>query len=284
VTPPVADPNTGTIVTNIHPTAIVSPLAEIHSSVKVGPFCIIEENCVIGEDCEVRAHSVIKSGSVLGARNRVFEGAVIGGEPQHLQGGEAGTLLIGDDNTIREQVTIHRGLKPGQVTQIGDHNFIMIATHIAHDCIIGNHTILANNVLLAGHIEIHDRAFLSGAVAVHQFVRIGAYTMVGGQAHIKKDVPPYVTVDGNSSLIVGLNKIGLQRNGFDNDEISTLKKAYRLVYRSGMQWKKAVEALATEFPTAPANLFSEFFAGGHRGFLQERRQPSSATIPLRKVG
>ena len=162
---------------------------------------------------------VVKHGTVLGPGNLVFEGAVLGGLPQHVNIPEnPGRLTIGAGNTIRENVTFHRALQEDGETVIGDNNLFMVNTHIAHDCRIGNHTIFTNNSMLAGHVTIGDRAYLSGAAAAHQFCRIGAYAMVGGQAHINKDVPPFVTLDGLSSHVVGLNSIGLRRAGFTSQQ------------------------------------------------------------------
>ncbi len=272
-----------TTVNSIHPSAVVSPHAHLGRDVHIGPFCLVEEGVTIGDGCRLASHVVIRRGTRLGADNVIHEGAVLGGRPQHLRAGkEVGELHIGDGNSIREFATIHLGLTPGEVTRIGDGNLIMVSVHIAHDCEVGNHTIIANNVMLAGHIHIGDRAYLSGAVAIHQFCRVGAYAMVGGQAHIKHDVPPYVTVDGKSSLVVGLNVIGLRRNGFGAEQIRELKEAYRVIYRGGHQWSELLGVLRARFASGPAAEFSAFLAGGTRGFLQERRTPRVA--PLRLAG
>lgn len=226
----------------------------------------------IGDDCQLAHRVVVKRGTLLGAENVIHEGAVIGGVPQHLRAGSnLGELHIGDRNTIRENVTIHRSVVPGEATRVGSGNLIMVNAHIAHDCQIGNQTIIANNVMLAGHITVRDYAYLSGAVGVHQFCRIGQYAIVGGQAHIKQDVPPYVTVDGRSSLIVGLNLIGLHRHAFSPDDIAQLKAAYRLIYRSGLNWTQMLQALERQFVHGPAAEFHAFLSGGQRGFIQERR-------------
>ena len=200
---------------------------------------------------------------------------------QHINMPEnPGRLVIGSGNTIRENATIHRAMEPENVTRIGHNNLVMGNVHIAHDCQVGNHAIFTNNVMLAGHVTVEDRAFLSGAVGVHQFCRIGTLTMVGGQAHLTKDVPPYVTVDGLSSLVVGLNTIGLRRAGFDPESIGQLKAAYRVIYRSGLSWNAILERLRAEFPTGPAALFYEFCSATKRGIVQERRLPPGATIKL----
>ena len=226
---------------------------------------------------------VVKSDTTLGERNHVFEGAVLGGLPQHLQLPEQpGGLVIGDDNIIRENATIHRSLEKDGTTRVGDKCLLMVGTHVAHDCTVGGGVILTNNVLLAGHVEVAERAYLGGASAVHQFCRIGRLAMIGGMARVKKDVPPFVLVDDATSLIVGLNKIGLRRAGFASEEIQQLKDAYRLIYRRGLTWKEILAALASEFPDGHAAEFHEFFCGGTRGFVPERRTPPSATLRLHR--
>ena len=184
----------------IHPSALVSPRAQIDADVRIGPLCIVEDDVTIGAGCILEASVVVKSGVVLGRNNHVFEGAVIGGPPQHVHmPARPGRVIIGSGNVIRENVTIHRALQPERATLVGDNNLLMCNAHIAHDCQVGNNTIIVNNVMLAGHVIVEDRAYVSGAVAVHQFCRIGTLAMVGGQAHINKDVPPFVTVDPQRS-------------------------------------------------------------------------------------
>lgn len=267
-------------MTQIHSTAVVSPDARIGANVSIGPFCVVEENVVIGDGCEIHARASIKSGVKMGSENTIYEGAIVGGKPQHRSIATAGKVVIGDRNTIRENATIHRALAEDEATTIGDDNLIMINSHIAHDCIIGNGTIIANNVLLAGHITVGDKAYLSGAAAFHQFVRVGAYAMVGGQAHVTRDIPPYLLIDGATTQVVGLNRVGLKRNGFTSEQIADLKAAYRLIYRSGYRWNEVLEALQSHFPTGPAAAFYEFMKTGNRGFVQERRTPKHATLKL----
>jgi len=267
---------------SIHPSAVVSPAANIGPDVDIGPFCVVEPNTVIGRGCRLESRVVVKSGTTLGTDNHIFEGAVLGGLPQHVHMPEnPGPVRIGSGNTIRENVTVHRALKADGVTRIGDHNLLMINAHVAHDCCLGNHTILTNNVMLAGHVTVEDRAYLSGAAAIHQFGRIGTLTMVGGQAHLVKDVPPYVTVDGLSSLVVGLNQIGLRRAGFGLTEIRQLKAAYRVIYRSGLPWDAILERLKAEFSLGPAAAFYEFLSTTSRGITPERRLPPGATLKIR---
>jgi UDP-N-acetylglucosamine acyltransferase len=261
--------------------AAVSPEATISPNVRIGPFSVVEADVAIGPGCILEAHVVVKAGTRLGPDNHVFEGAVLGGFPQHVHVPDCpGKVVIGSGNTIRENVTVHRALEADRVTVIGDDNLFMVNAHVAHDCHLGNHTIITNNVMLAGHVTVEDRAYLSGAAAVHQFCRVGTLAMLGGQAHLVKDVPPFVTVDGLSSLVVGLNQIGLRRAGFERDEIRQLKAAYRVIYRSGLTWAEILKRLKSEFPDGPAALFYPFLSITKRGITNERRGPSGATIKL----
>ncbi len=269
---------------NIHPLAIVSPQAKLGKDITVGPFSVIEADVELGEGCTLASRVSIKSGTTLGDHNTIFEGAVLGGLPQHTRMPEKlGRVVIGSNNTIRENVTVHRGLNEDAVTTIGSHNLLMVGSHIAHDCTIGSHVILANNALLGGFVSIADRAFVSGAVGIHQFCRVGRMAMVGGCARVVQDVPPYVMVDGHSGLIVGLNLVGLRRNGYSAEDVAQLKTAYRTIYRRGLRWAEVLERLKQEFPTGPAADFHPFLSQGTRGFVQERRMPPGATLKLRRA-
>ncbi|MBN83424.1 MAG: acyl-[acyl-carrier-protein]--UDP-N-acetylglucosamine O-acyltransferase [Planctomycetaceae bacterium] len=270
-----------TLTANIHSTAVVSVAAELGKDVTVGPFCVIEEGVQVGEGCHLASHVVLKRNTVLGANNRIEDGAVLGGRPQHLQAAErTGNLIVGDRNQIREMVTIHAGLHEGESTQVGNQNMIMVAAHIGHDACVEDHTILTNNVLLGGHTHVGHHAYLAGASAAHQFCRIGCHAMVGGQAAIKRDVPPYMMVDGQSNEVVGLNLVGLRRQGFSNEEISQLKVAYRVIYRSELAWKEVLSRLGTQATTGAVRVLTEFLAGGERGFVQARRSSSAPTLRL----
>ncbi len=261
--------------------SVVSPLARIGRGVHIGPFCVIEPDVEIGDGCTLASRVVLRNGTRLGSCNHVFENVVLGGLPQHVKRPERpGLVRIGSGNTIRENVTIHRSLEEGHDTIVGDGNLLMVNVHIAHDCIVGNRSIFANNTMLAGHIEVADRAYVSGAVAVHQFCRIGTLAMVGGQAHVNQDVPPYVTVDGQSSCVVGINQIGLRRAGFSSEDIRVLKEAYRVIYRSGMKWEAILQILRERFRDGPAAAFYEFLSTTRRGILSERRLPPNATIKI----
>jgi UDP-N-acetylglucosamine acyltransferase len=265
----------------IHPLAAVSPKAHLGSDIQIGPFCNIECGAVIEDGCQLGSHVVVKQGTTLGAGSRVMDGAILGGLPQHTKiPDQPGRLIIGRRNVIREFCTFHCSLYADKATRIGDDNLFMVGAHVAHDCEVGNNVILTNNVLLAGHVTVQDRVFMGGASAVHQFARIGRLAMIGGHARVTQDVPPFVTVDGGSSMIVGLNRVGLTRAGFDAAQIAQLKEAYKLIYRRGLLWKDVLAALDEEFPTGAAAEFLPFLSGGSRGFLPERRPPRAATIKL----
>jgi UDP-N-acetylglucosamine acyltransferase len=180
-------------------------------------------------------------------------------------------------------VTIHRALEEGRNTTVGNNNLLMVNTHLAHDVKVGDNAIFANNAMVGGHVVVEDRAFVSAAAACHQFIRIGRMAMVGGQAHLVKDVPPFVTVDGASSYVVGLNTIGLRRSGMTAAEIVEMKAAYRVIYRSGLKWNEVLDRLAKEFRDCAASHFYEFLRTTHRGITQERRMPPGATLKLRRM-
>jgi UDP-N-acetylglucosamine acyltransferase len=265
----------------IHPLAVVSPDAKLADDVEVGPFSVIESGATLAAGCRIASHVVIRSGTHLGEGNHVFEGAILGNLPQHTSMPKnPGRLEIGDRNVIRENVTLHRSLYTDGVTRIGNNCLLMVNSHVAHDCVLGDGVILTNNVMLAGHVEVGDRAYLAGAVAVHQFCRVGRLAMVGGLARARQDVPPFVTVDGGSTMVVGLNKVGLRRAGFDRTELSQLKAAYQLIYRSGAAWNDMLTELESEFTAGPAAEFAPFFRAGTRGFVQERRTPPGAIVRL----
>lgn len=265
----------------IHPLAVVSSDAQLADDVQVGPFSVIEEGVTLAAGCRVASHVVIRTGTRLGVNNQVFDGAVLGGLPQHTMMPERpGGLDIGDGNVIRENATIHRSLYEDRVTRLGDGCLLMVNTHVAHDCYLGDGVILTNNVMLAGHVDVGSRAYLAGAVAVHQFCRVGRLAMVGGLARARQDVPPFVTVDGGTTMVVGLNKVGLRRAGFTRDQIDQLKQAYQVIYRSGLPWEEMLDQIGEQFTDGPAAEFEPFFRAGTRGFVQERRTPPGAIVRL----
>lgn len=267
---------------SIHPLAVVNPGARLGVGVSVGPFATIEAGAELGDFCKVASGAVIKAGVTAGCHNEFSEHVVIGGAPQHVaRPAEIGRVVIGDHNVFREHVTIHRAMKPDAVTAVGNHNYVMAGTHFGHDVVIGNNCIFANAALLGGHVTVEDRAFVSGAVAVHQFCRIGRLAMVGGHARVVQDVPPYMLLDGQSGCIVGLNIVGLRRSGHAADSIAELKSAYRAIYRRGLPWREVIEALRREFTGDPVAHLRAFLEGGTRGFAQERRAPPAPTLKLR---
>jgi UDP-N-acetylglucosamine acyltransferase len=246
-------------VARIHPTAFVDPSAELADDVEVGPYAVIGADVTIGAGTRVLAHATLAGPATLGAGNVVHPHASLGGPPQDKKyRGEPTTLEIGDGNTFRECVTVNRGtVQDRGVTRIGDDNWVMAYVHVAHDCRIGSHTILANTTNLGGHVELGDWVILGGCTQVHQFCKVGAHAMTGTGTILLHDVPPYVMVSGNPSAPHGLNTEGLRRRGFDAATIARLKRAYRALYRSGLTLEQArarLEAERAALPEAPASL------------------------------
>lgn len=230
--------------TIIHPTAVIHPNAELHPTVQVGAYAVIGGSVKVGPETVIAPHVVIDGLTEIGAGNQIYPGAVIGLEPQDLKYvGEPTWVKIGDNNSIREYVTINRATGAGQATVIGNGNLLMAYVHVGHNCVLEDSVVIANSVALAGHVHIESRARLSGVLGVHQFVHIGRHAMVGGMTRIDRDVPPYMTVEGNPSRIRTLNLIGLKRSGFSTDELQLLKKAFRSLYRSELTFKDALEQL-----------------------------------------
>ncbi|MES2920053.1 MAG: acyl-ACP--UDP-N-acetylglucosamine O-acyltransferase [Verrucomicrobiota bacterium] len=215
----------------IHPSAIVSPLAKLGQNVRIGPFCVIGDNVELGDDCVLHSHVVLEGQSKFGRANEFFPFSAIGGKTQDLKyTAEPTSLEVGDHNVFRENTTVHRSTHAESVTRIGSHNLFLCYSHVAHDCQLGSHIILSNSVALAGHIEVGDHAIISGAAAIHQFCRVGKHAMVGGLSRVVQDVPPFMIVEGHPSTTRGLNAIGLQRRGFDEEDIKALKTAYKKLF------------------------------------------------------
>ena len=255
----------------IHPTAVVHPRAEVAPDVEIGPYAVIEEDVVIGSGCEIGAHAVIKRHTKMGERNRIFEHATLGGEPQDVKfRGERTRLEIGHDNLIRESVTIHRASGEGEATRIGSGNFLMVGVHIAHNCVIGDHCVFANAAALAGHITAEDHVFLSNEVGVHQFVRLGRYSMVGAKAKIVQDVLPFLISDGNPCRVRGLNSVGLRRAGFSSQARLNLKRACHLLLRSTLPLEVALRNMELIDDDNVTHLV-QFVRGSRRGFAREPR-------------
>lgn len=223
-------PRIATLPPVIHPTAVVSPKVELGSEVEIGPYCVIQDHVTIGDRCRLHSHVVIDGHTTIGAENEFFPFAGIGQKTQDLKyQGEPTTLVIGDRNTFRENVTIHRGTLQIPTT-IGSDNLFLAYAHVAHDCTVGNHCIFSNCASLAGHAIAEDHVIISGLTGVHQFCRIGTHAIIGGCAKVTKDVPPYLIADGNPATLRGLNLIGLQRRGFSAGTIRGLKQAYKTLF------------------------------------------------------
>lgn len=236
----------------IHPTAIVHEGTDIGADVEIGPFAIVGEGCTIGDGCVIAARATLERNVILGARVKVGLGSVLGGDPQDLKfKGEHTTVEIGEGTTIREYTTINRGTTQSYKTTVGKHCFIMSYVHLAHDCHVGDGVILVNSVQLAGHVTVGEKAIIAGQSAAHQFVKIGQYAFVGGCSRISQDVPPYIKAVGNPIKLYGLNSVGLQRNGFPEDVVRELKRAYRLFFRSELNVTQAKERAATELKPFP---------------------------------
>ncbi|MDD2679865.1 MAG: acyl-ACP--UDP-N-acetylglucosamine O-acyltransferase [Candidatus Omnitrophica bacterium] len=240
----------------IHPTAIISKNAVIGAGTKIGAFCVIEGNTTIGKNCEI------------------FTGAVVGSRPQDLKyKGENSFLEIGDNNIIREYCTLNPGTEEGGRTIVGDGNLIMAYSHVAHDCRLGNNCVLANGATLAGHVTIEDRAVIGGLVAIHQFVRVGALSIIGGCSKVVQDIPPYSTCDGHPALVYGLNLVGLRRHNIPKDSITLLDDAFRILFSSGLSIKHAVEKVVKEVKlTAEVAYLVEFIKKTERGIARSCRK------------
>jgi UDP-N-acetylglucosamine acyltransferase len=252
---------------SIHPTAIIEPGAQLHASVTVGPYSIVEAGASIGEGSVIESHVRIYGATRMGRNNRVCHGATLGSEPQDLGFlPELGTpLKIGDGNHFKECVNISRGVKSPLGTVLGDHNYFMAFSHVGHDCVVGDHNVFANTATLAGHVEMAHHIFLSGQVAVHQFARIGAYVMVGGLSGVAQDLPPYVLANGQRAEIIGLNSVGLRRNGFSRTQRDAIKRAYRVLFKSGLARDQALAALSGNDDAPEIQAIVDFIAASKRG-------------------
>jgi UDP-N-acetylglucosamine acyltransferase len=218
----------------IHPTAVISAEAHLADDVQIGPFVVIEGPVRISAGCVLRPHVQLCGPLTLGRENVVFAGAVLGERPQHLKyNGEPTQLEIGDHNTFRENVTIHRGTTHSWTTRIGNHNFFMAGSHVAHDCQVGNHCIFANGALIGGHCQLQDGVYLSGNCAIHQFVRVGRLALLSGASITTKDIPPFIMQQGRNS-VCGVNVVGMRRSGMSQEQINAVRSAFHIIYRSGL--------------------------------------------------
>ena len=229
-----------------HPTAVIHPNAQIDPTVEVGPYAVIGDQVKIGAQTTIGPHVVIEGPTEIGKNNRIFPSAVIGLDPQDLKyKGAPSRVKIGDGNTIREFVTVNKPTHADEITEIGNNNLLMAYVHVAHNCVLEDHVIIANAVALAGHVHIESRAVIGGVLGVHQFVRIGRNAMLGGMSRIDRDVPPFMMIEGNPSRVRSLNLLGLKRAGLTTEDVGYLKKAFRLLYRSDLTLEQALEELAT---------------------------------------
>lgn len=234
---------------NIHSTAIVSENAILGDNIEIGPYCVIGDDVKLGNNITLKSHVVVAGHTEIGSNTRIFPFASIGEEPQDLKfGGEKSQLIIGKNNTIREHVTMNPGTQSGDmVTTVGDNGLFMIGVHIAHDCQIGNSVIMANNATLGGHVHVGDFAVIGGMSAVHQFVRIGSYAMVGGMSGVESDVIPFGRVKGERAFLAGLNLIGMERKGFDKDQIKQIQRAYKDLFSSQMTFEERLNTVAQSY-------------------------------------
>lgn len=253
----------------IHQTAIIHPSSKIHPEVEIGPYTVIGEDVQIDVGTKIGPHVVINGPTRIGKCNRIFQFSSIGEAPQDLKfSGETTSLEIGDHNTFREFCTINRGTAQDRsITRIGSHNLFMAYVHIAHDCLVGNHTIFANNASLAGHVTVEDHAILSGFAGVYQFCRIGEHSFAAANSVIIKDVPPFVKVSGHHAKPYGLNKVGLKRRGFDQEIMNNLRKAYRILYRQGLTLSQALSELQA-MNCQEINKISSFIKKSQSGIIR----------------
>jgi UDP-N-acetylglucosamine acyltransferase len=254
----------------IQPLAYVHPQAKVANNVVIEPFVSIDKNVTIMEGSWIGHHVTIMEGATIGRNCKIFPGSVIAAIPQDLKyNGEDTTVEIGDNTTIREFVTINRGTKASYKTVIGNNCLLMAYVHVAHDCVIGNHVILANAATLAGHIEIDDWAILGGMAGVHQFVKIGAHSMVAGGGIARKDVPPYTKAAREPLSYVGVNSIGLRRRGFTNEQINLIQDIYRIIYVKGYNVSQAVNIIEADVPATPErDEVLSFIARSTRGIMK----------------
>lgn len=252
---------------NIHATAVINNGAQLEEDVQVGPYSVIGENVKIGKGVRIGSFCVIDGDTVIGDGCKIFTGAVVGSIPQDLKySGASTSLVVGRNNIIREYVTINLSTDIERKTEVGNNNLIMAYSHIAHDCKVGNNCIIANCGTLAGHVVLEDGVVIGGLVAVHQFVRLGAMSIVGGCSKVVTDIPPYSTCDGHPAKFFGLNIVGLKRAGFSHEVVSDLKKAYGIYFSSGLNRKNALEEIKKQLPASDqVNHLIDFISNSKRG-------------------
>lgn len=254
----------------IHPTALIDDSARIGNNVSIGPYTIVGPDVEIGDHCVIGPHVVLRGPTELGQHNRIFQFASVGEDCQDKKyNGEPTRLIIGDHNVIREGVTIHRGTVQDQgITQIGNHNLLMAYVHVAHDCVVGDHTILANNTTLAGHVHVGDWAILGGFTGVHQFCKIGAHAFTAVNSVVVQDIPPYIMAQGHNAVPRTINSEGLKRRGFTAEQILAIKRAFKLLYRQGLTVAEAVEQMRELNADAELTPFIDFIVSSQRGIIR----------------
>ena len=254
----------------IHPTALVSPQARLACDVEVGPYTVIAEDVEIGPQTRIGSACFIDNGARIGAEVQIFHGAVVSGQPQDLKyAGEKTFFHVGDKTIIREFVTLHRGTSATGKSEVGKNCLLMAYAHVAHDCRVGDHVIMANCVQLGGHVEIGDWAIIGGDTVVHQFCKIGGHAMVGGGFRITQDLVPYALAAGYPLKILGINKVGLERRGFQKETIAALKRAFRYLFRGKLNTSQAVEKVKAEFDSLPEiKELLDFIAAAARGLIK----------------
>lgn len=257
----------------IHPTAVVSKRAKLADDIEVGPYTIIGDSVSIGSGTKVGPFCNLEGNTRIGKRCRIFTGAVIGSIPQDLKyKNEISFLEIGDDNIIREYCTFNPGTEEGSKTIVGNNNLFMAYSHIAHDCVIGNNCIIANNGTLAGHVIIEDKAVVGGLVAIHQFVRVGTLSIIGGCSKVVQDIPPYSTCDGHPTRVYGLNITGLRRWGLPSETITQLGHAFKILFNSGLSLSHALEKIQSQIQSSPEALnLINFMKNSQRGICRGPR-------------
>ncbi len=260
----------------IDPSAVIAPTARVHPDAYVGPqtfigeYCVVEQDVAIGAFCRLEPYVFIKRWTTLGERNEVSAGTALGTDPfDKAFTGERSYLRIGSGNRIREHFTISRGTKPESETVVGDGNFIMSSGHIAHNARVGSNTVIASCALLAGYVELEDQAFISGNVSIHQYSKIGRLAIVGGNSAVNLDLPPFFMYVGERARPIGLNVVGMKRAGFTAEDISSVKKCYRLLYRSGLKLADALGRIETEIGTPQALELVRFCRRSERGIVRE---------------
>ena len=266
----------------IDPSAVVAPGARVHpeavvgARTRVGEFCVIEQDVAIGADCVFEPYCFVKRWTTLGDRNEISAGTVLGTDPLDKGfTGERSYLKIGNGNKIREHYTVSRGTKPESVTTIGDLNYIMTSGHVAHNCTLGNNIVIASCSLVAGYVEVEDQAFISGGVVIHQYSKIGRLAMVAGNTRVNLDLPPFFMYAGHDARPVGLNVVGLKRAGFRVAQVTQIKKAYRVLYRSGLALAAALEKIESELADENTLHLVRFVRSSKRGICREASQPAS---------